>query len=442
MSNRKKMPARFAPTGVNYSTEHGCWMLATTPWTDDYSRTFTEAFIQADDRPKGDKTPIARKAELEQAAARFTARSCPSTSAQIAEMMVREAKAGRLVDPDEYECPDCGSKNCVGGFAGGCGDTDDGVSDIVGEVTPEPETSSTGLVMQMAVHDLEDEVEALRVKVKDLEQRTPQTVQVKVPEREDVEIDGLVHKAFSKVLAYLVAGMKVYLHGPAGTGKTSLGTSVAQALGLPCHVASMHDMMDFGDMVGFLSPTTGEAVRSADAEALRRMFGEGGVYVEDEIDNGNANTIAGLNNLMLADEFHFPGDAEPTKRHPDFYLIAAANTYGTGPTAEYVGRNALDAASLNRFTMVEVDYDENIERTLASAYLDGERLDTFLAFCWQARKQLDGERIIFGTRNVVESAMLLAAGIGWDDVLTDRLLPGAGEDLVRKSGLSVAPAGF
>ena len=45
-------------------------------------------------------------------------------------------------------------------------------------------------------------------------------------------------------------------------------------------------------------------------------------------------------------------------------LVCAANTWGTGPSAVYVGRNQLDGAFLNRFGLVEVDYDPKLERAL------------------------------------------------------------------------------
>lgn len=414
MSNFNVKAARFSVTGLTYSTEHGCWMASITP---PYSG-HTRAFLRAEDRSRAARGPILRKLELEDAC-RFVDATVPSTASEMASLLVREATAGRLLDNPAEPEPEP-------------------------EPTPEPPAPVPAPV---AVDDkrlaaLESEVEHLTDLVAELEANTPKTLQVQVAEREPVDVDGLVHESFKDVLTVLIAGLLAYLVGPAGTGKTSLGRCVAKALDLPCHVASMHEMMTAEDLVGFLSPTTGDPVRSADAEALRRFFGEGGVYVQDELDNGNANTVAALNNLVLADEYHFPGDDEPTKRHPDFYLIASANTYGTGPTAEYVGRNALDAASLNRYVQIEVGYDHNIERTLTGAHLTGHRLDTYLEFCWQARKQIADERVIFGTRNIVEGAQLLAAGLPWEKVLRMRLLPGVNEDLIRKSGLSVAPAGF
>ena len=54
------------------------------------------------------------------------------------------------------------------------------------------------------------------------------------------------------------------------------------------------------------------------------------------------------------------------KRHKNFYCIAAANTYGQGADRQYVGRNQLDAASIDRFIFIDWKYDETLERKLAN----------------------------------------------------------------------------
>jgi cobaltochelatase CobS len=53
--------------------------------------------------------------------------------------------------------------------------------------------------------------------------------------------------------------------------------------------------------------------------------------------------------------------------HPDFHLVATANTFGTGDQ-RYVGRQTLNAATLDRFTMIEVPLDPKLERRLAHAH--------------------------------------------------------------------------
>ncbi|MCH7728630.1 MAG: hypothetical protein IH991_19420, partial [Planctomycetes bacterium] len=56
-------------------------------------------------------------------------------------------------------------------------------------------------------------------------------------------------------------------------------------------------------------------------------------------------------------------DGTTVDRHADFVCAAAANTFGTGADRQYVGRNQLDAATLDRFAACRLafDYDVDLE---------------------------------------------------------------------------------
>ena len=56
------------------------------------------------------------------------------------------------------------------------------------------------------------------------------------------------------------------------------------------------------------------------------------------------------------------------------------NTFGYGASAQYTGRKVLDGASLDRFALIEVDYDKTIELACA----DGDEL--LVKFCNAVRK--------------------------------------------------------
>ena len=68
-----------------------------------------------------------------------------------------------------------------------------------------------------------------------------------------------------------------------------------------------------------------------------------------------------LNAAIANRYFDFPAPIGKVEANPNFRVIAAGNTYGYGADTSYVGRNTLDAASLDRFAMIEIDYDEQIE---------------------------------------------------------------------------------
>jgi MoxR-like ATPase len=61
-----------------------------------------------------------------------------------------------------------------------------------------------------------------------------------------------------------------------------------------------------------------------------------------------------------------PINGEHVERHKDFYFIGAANTFGKGGTTVYTGRNRLDAATLDRFITISVDYLSEIEDNICT----------------------------------------------------------------------------
>jgi cobaltochelatase CobS len=89
------------------------------------------------------------------------------------------------------------------------------------------------------------------------------------------------------------------------------------------------------------------------------------MLVLDEMDASSAAVLTTLNTLLGNNFCSFPHGV--FTKHPDFVVIASGNTWGRGATREYIGRAALDAATLNRFFMVPWDYDVAFESSLASS---------------------------------------------------------------------------
>jgi len=96
-----------------------------------------------------------------------------------------------------------------------------------------------------------------------------------------------------------------------------------------------------------------------------RCYENGGVFLLDEIDAADANVLIIMNNAIANGRMALSNrpDKPFAKRHADFVLIAAANTYGRGADRMYVGRNQLDEATLDRFKigMTPMDYDPELE---------------------------------------------------------------------------------
>jgi hypothetical protein len=156
---------------------------------------------------------------------------------------------------------------------------------------------------------------------------------------------------------------------------------------------------------------------------FREAYENGGVFLIDEIDAGNPNIVACLNGALSNHVCSFPDGM--VRKHDDFVLVAAANTFGTGASREYVGRNSLDAATLDRFAFVEMAYDEGLEYSMVGdnthgspklGLLNGDGYNGFewVAYVLKVRKAIAkiGLKTVVSPRASKMGALMLAAGIG------------------------------
>ena len=157
--------------------------------------------------------------------------------------------------------------------------------------------------------------------------------------------------------------------------------------------------------------------------ALVRCASEGNVFLMDEMDAGNAGVLTVANMVSANGQFAVPTGMRA--KHQDFVFLAGANTYGTGANRQYVGRNQLDAATLDRFAVINWDYDEGLEASrvgmnIKSPEFDIERGGLVTPEQWFIRAQAMRKAVdrlqmrhVIG-RAVVDGAKLASAGIGLD----------------------------
>jgi MoxR-like ATPase len=165
-----------------------------------------------------------------------------------------------------------------------------------------------------------------------------------------------------------MAGVPVYLVGPKGSGKSYLAKQVAECLG-----------RGYGEcpLTAGATPTwlLGRYVDKYVPSDYVKQYGaenDGGIFCFEEIDSADANMLLVVNNSMANEEFHNPISGETIKRGKNHAAMATANTMGTGATAQYGGREKLDAATRDRWAMgrVYVDIDENLESIIAHESYD------------------------------------------------------------------------
>lgn len=242
-----------------------------------------------------------------------------------------------------------------------------------------------------------------------------------------VKIDKQTHESFEDILLSVQAGnnggLWPLLVGPAGTGKSTIGEHCAMALSIPFYPFSCGPTKTETALTGYMN-ANGVYV-STD---FRKAYEHGGMFVVDEMDASHPGVLTSLNNALANRVMQFPDGM--VNRHADFYCIGTANTFGTGATRQYVGRNQLDAATLDRFCTENVEYDVSLERAIATAIVpdDAERL---LAYIWQVRANVvrEGAHMIVGTRAIVGSAHQIALGRNMHDALERCLWKGTPADV-------------
>jgi SpoVK/Ycf46/Vps4 family AAA+-type ATPase len=242
--------------------------------------------------------------------------------------------------------------------------------------------------------------------------RAPREIAVKVGEKPPVVV-GVQHKNFPLLIQYLSAGVHVWLAGPAGSGKTSAVEAAAKALGLTFYfngaIDTEYKLSGFVDAQGRIVST-----------AFRKAYTEGGVYLFDEVDASLPGATLAFNAALANGHCDFPGADKPVPMHSDFRCVAAGNTWGMGATFEYVGRNKLDAAFLNRFVSLPWEYDPDFERELAVKL--GEALGFKGAIAWcnrvqTLRNKARGMKVVISPRATLFGIKLMAAGVNEEQTL-------------------------
>lgn len=245
------------------------------------------------------------------------------------------------------------------------------------------------------------EAAALLAAVRSVGEATRIEVELKDGTKKDL---GVVHRETEWLIKLLQKPRNVFLTGPAGSGKTTCAEKVAEALGLSFHPMSVGPETMKSDLLGFI-----DANGNYHTTQVREAFEKGGLLLIDEMDAGNGASMTILNSLLSNGYCSFPDGV--VKRHPNFRCIAAANTFGRGADRLYVGRNQLDAATLDRFVVRAFDYDEDLERRLAGNDKWVERVQRIRARASELKL-----RVVVSPRASIIGADMLADGFSQEDV--------------------------
>jgi len=189
--------------------------------------------------------------------------------------------------------------------------------------------------------------------------------------RESTLVKGVLPKEFETIVQLCSMRVPVMLVGPAGCGKTFIAGKVAEGLGLEFSGQSCSEGISESIFTGWLLPIGKSGTFTYVRSPFVKAYEEGGVFLLDEMDASDPNLLTFLNQAIANEFFFLPQRHENPKvvKHENFVVIGAANTFGHGANTEYVGRNALDAATLDRFRagMVYMDYSDEVENALVNS---------------------------------------------------------------------------
>ena len=264
---------------------------------------------------------------------------------------------------------------------------------------------------------INQELEALKAENKDLRKhlfqlkdkiqriRNYKTISINIQNGEHIKDLGKQHFQFEKLSKYVQTKNNIFLVGSAGSGKTTAARNIAKALNIKFYftgaINSEYKLTGFIDAQGRIVNTE-----------FRKAYENGGLFLFDEIDASFPQAILAFNAALANDFMDFPD--KKVQRHKNFYCIAAANTFGTGADRQYVGRNQLDAATLDRFITFNWEIDETLEHELANNH-------EWVNYVQKARKAASkiGERHIISPRASMQGADLLRIGIDRKEVEKD-----------------------
>ena len=244
------------------------------------------------------------------------------------------------------------------------------------------------------------------------------------------KLDGHVNAIFDDVLRLVNSGLYPMIVGPAGSGKTHLSGQIAKALGLSYYAYSCSEGTTEASLFGRLLPIGEGGKFEYTSAPFVEFYEKGGIVTLDEFDAGNANVFTALNSALAQNHFFSDlraatGGKAFVKKHEQFRAIACANTYGGGGSVQYAGRNQLDAATLDRFVLISMDYDRRFEEQIAP--------QNVCDFVWSLRTKIQEQnmRRVASTRMIVKMATMIEAGLSFRRSKELILSDWSKDDLIR-----------
>lgn len=270
-----------------------------------------------------------------------------------------------------------------------------------------------------------------KVIVKEVEAPKPRQIEVdfsnKKTEQTPQPSGKIRHKEFDTIKTCIEQDIPVMLVGDAGTGKNHTLQEIAEDMGLDFYFTN--SIQQEYKITGFI-----DAGGKFHETEFYQAFTKGGVFFLDEIDASIPEVLVLLNAAIANRYFEFPGKGR-IDAHKDFRVVAAGNTVGSGANELYTGRLVLDSATLDRFVVIEFDYDPRVELALAKGNKDLVNfIQSLRGFCKE-----NGIRGTFSYRMISSVVKLEATGMSLDKIVKIAVVKGLDADTIKT--LKVSNAG-
>lgn len=214
--------------------------------------------------------------------------------------------------------------------------------------------------------------------------------------------------------------LNLLMVGPTGCGKTSLVVELASLLNTPIQRINLDGDVRSSDFLGQMSLTvdskTGQSVTVWTDGVLPRAMRRGHWLILDELDAAppqilmTCQAVLEVGHRLVIKE----NSGEVIHPHPDFRIVATANTLGHGDQSGlYAGTNVINEATLDRFGIViEYGYPEIKEEAAIVRAKSDVSAKQAKQMCDVAKKVRDGAKndecfCTFSTRKLINWGVLI-----------------------------------
>lgn len=264
--------------------------------------------------------------------------------------------------------------------------------------------------------DNSDQVKTLEKMIQTLASVQSNRIEIAIEGKSTKIIEKVLHENFTKIVGLLAKKQAVYMHGPAGTGKSQLAEDIAEALEVDFYPASTitqeFKLTGYKDAGGVYHETN-----------FYKAMKYGGVFFLDEMDSCISDVLVGINGALANGYFDFP--CGTVRAHKDFMVIGAGNTIGRGGDAQYTGRSVLDLSTLDRFWGVEVEYSPAIDKAVCNGDMDlvefanefrkvAKENDIHVLLSYRSLSRIANFQDMFSLKEIMEMAVI--KGVASDDI--------------------------